>query len=370
MPEDFVMNRLRSSLLPVVLLCLPAAALAQAPPSALVRVVASPGSEASMLRGELRPYQDVDLHARAEGFVERVLVDRGTRVQQGQVLAVLSAPELDARLAEATATREIAQARLAEARARLTALQAVEARLAEAAKTPGVVAGQELVQSREDTRAAQAAVAAAEASVAATVAAADATRRTRDFLEVTAPFAGVVTERLVHPGALAGPGTGPVLRLAQINRLRLVVAVPEVRFASVAPGTSVSFTTTAHPGVTFSGRVARRAGSLDAASRTMAVEADVTNTDGRLAPGMYADVTWPGASGTGLLRVPASSVVRTTRRVFVIRARDGRAEWVDVRVAARQGDVVDVVGALVVGDEILRRATDEMRDGATLPSSR
>lgn len=333
----------------------------------LVPVVASPGAEASLLRGELRPYQEVDLHARVEGFVERVLVDRGAVVTAGQRLAMLSAPELDAKLAEAAATRDMAQARLAEAQAHLTAAQAAEKRLADAAATPGVVSGQELVQSREDARAAQAAVTAAQAAVAAATAAADARRRTQGYLELRAPFAGVVTERLVHPGALVGPGTGPALRLAQVNRLRLVVAVPEGRVSGMARNHAVTFTTAAYPGVRFTGRVARDARALDRSSRTMAVEADVANADGRLAPGMYADVAWPGASGQGQWRVPASAVVRTTQRVFVVRSRNGAAEWVDVRVVSRAGESADVVGALATSDRVVRRASDELRDGARLP---
>lgn len=361
------MNRLSASLVVAAALGCGAPVAAQTAAAVeLARVASSPGTSARMLRGELRAQQEVDLHARVEAFVERVLVDRGSAVKAGQVLATLSAPELDAKVAEATATRDMAQARLAEARARLSALESAEQRLTEAARTEGVVSGQELVQSREGTRAARAAVAAAEASIAATAAAADATRRTRSFLEVRAPFAGMVTDRLVHPGALVGPGTGPALRLAEVTRLRLVVAIPEGQVSSVTRGRTVSFTTAAHPGVAFSGRIARDAGTLDLASRTMAVEADVSNRDGRLRPGMYADVTWPGAAAQAQLRVPATAVVRTTQRVFVIRARDGKAEWVDVRVVARQGDDTDVVGALAVGDQIVRRASDELREGTRL----
>lgn len=361
------MKRLSASLI-VAAVVLASAVPAAQPGQAVevARVSASPGSSGRVLRGELRAQQEVDLHARVAGFVERVLVDRGSSVTAGQLLAVLSAPELDARVAEAAATRDLGQARLAEARARLATLESAEARLAEAAQTEGVVSGQELVQSREGTRAARAAVAAAEAAVAASVAAAEAARRTRGYLELRAPFAGMITERLAHPGALAGPGTSPLLRLAQVTRLRLVVAVPEAQVSSVERGRRVSFTTAAHAGVTFAGRIARDAGTLDPASRTMAVEADVANEDGRLAPGMYADVAWPGTPASSHLRVPATAVVRTTQRVFVIRVRDGKAEWVDVRILAREGDHMDVVGGVAVGDQIVRRGSDEVREGAWL----
>jgi RND family efflux transporter MFP subunit len=183
------------------------------------------------------------------------------------------------------------------------------------------------------------------------------------LLEVKAPFDGVVTERLVHPGALVGPGSaGPeLLRLEQVSRLRLVIAVPEASAAGIAPGKSVRFRVPAHPGREFTAVVARIPRALDPKTRSMAVEADVNNPRNDLAPGMYAEVEWPSARARSLL-VPLASVVITTERSFVIRVVGGKAEWVNVTTGATGGDLVEVFGPLARGDEVVKHATDEIRN--------
>jgi hypothetical protein len=99
----------------------------------------------------------------------------------------------------------------------------------------------------------------------------------------------------------------------------------------------------------------------------MPVELDVFNPDGSLAPGMYPTVGWTVRSSRPALFVPRTSVVTTTERTFVIRNQNGRAEWVDVKKGAADGDLIEVIGALRPGDMVVRRATDELREGATLP---
>ncbi len=103
--------------------------------------------------------------------------------------------------------------------------------------------------------------------------------------------------------------------------------------------------------------------------RTMAVELDVSNTDGSLAPGMYPAVQWPVRKSRPSLLVPRTSVVTTTERTFVVRENAGRAEWVDVTKGAADGDLIEVLGNLRPGDKVVRRATDEIRDGAPLQAS-
>ena len=101
----------------------------------------------------------------------------------------------------------------------------------------------------------------------------------------------------------------------------------------------------------------------------MAVELDVANRDGSLAPGMYPSVKWPIRRSRPALFVPKTSVVTTTERTFVVRSQNGRAEWVDVRKGVTEGALQEVMGDLKAGDMVVRRATDEMREGAPLPSS-
>jgi RND family efflux transporter MFP subunit len=190
------------------------------------------------------------------------------------------------------------------------------------------------------------------------------------YLRITAPFDGVISERLVHPGALVGPGGNPVLlTIQQISKLRLVVAVPEEYVGSIMEAAKVAFQVPAYPERTYSGTVARVSHALDKGTRTMAVELDVANQDGSLAPGMYPTVKWPVRRAQPTLFVPKTSVVTTTERIFVIRNKHGRAEWVDVRKGASDGDLTEVLGDLKAGDMVVRRANDEIREGAPLRAS-
>jgi len=124
----------------------------------------------------------------------------------------------------------------------------------------------------------------------------------------------------------------------------------------------------AYPERNFSGTVARRAQALDQKTRTMAVELDVMNPDRSLAPGMYAAVKWPVRRSQPALYVPRTSVVTTTERTFVIRGKNGKAEWVNVRKGAVDGDLQEVIGELQAGDKVVKRAYDELREGTPLQS--
>jgi len=318
------------------------------------------------LSGELLPFERVDLHARVQGFIEKVLVDRGSIVRQGDPLALINAPEMEAQVAEAEAKARAAESAVSQARAKVVAAQSTFHRLKEASATPGAISGNELVLAEQAASAAQGMLSSAESSFLAAKASLTALRKMQDYLSITAPFSSVVTERLVHPGALVGPNTGPLLRLEQVSRLRLVVAVPEANCSGIRIGTKVPFQVSAYLARVFDARIARIAHSVDPKTRTMSVELDVANASGLLAPGMYPQLNWPVQSWERVLVVPATSVVRTTERVFVIRVKQGRAEWVNVKVGARQGDRAQVLGDLEAGDAVVQNGTDEIREGATL----
>jgi RND family efflux transporter MFP subunit len=188
-----------------------------------------------------------------------------------------------------------------------------------------------------------------------------------DYLRITAPFEGVVTERLAHPGALVGPGAdSALLDLQQVSRLRIVVAVPEEYTGAMIHGARVEFRVPAWPDRVFAGTIARSAHALETKTRTLPVELDAQNGDGALAPGMYPVVKWPVRRARPVLLVPRTAVVTTTERTFVVRAKNGKAEWVNVVKGAAEGDLVEVSGALQAGDRVVKRATDEIREGAPL----
>ena len=320
------------------------------------------------LPGELLPFLKVTLEARVSGFVETVNVARGSAVTAGQTLVRLSAPELAARVAEAEAKVVDAASRKAEAEAKLAGARSTHARLEEASRTPGAIAANELVLAAQQLQAAEAVVKSIESASLAAAAAVRPLRDLESYLDVTAPFDGLVTERLVHRGALVGPGSAQsgLLRIEQVTRLRLVVSVPETEAAGLAIGGRLTFRVPAHPAREFKAVIARIPRSLDAATRSMPVESDFDNSRGDLAPGMYAEVDWPLRRAAKSLLVPPSAVVATTERTFVIRVPGGRAEWVNVKKGAVSGDLVEVVGPLAAGDRIVRRATDEIRNGSPL----
>jgi RND family efflux transporter MFP subunit len=328
-------------------------------------VIASAGDRVVTLPGELVAYESAVLYARVNGFVDTVAVDRGADVRQGQTLATLSVPEMVGQLAEAQSKVQQAEARQAEAEARLASADAMVERLKRAADTPGAVAGLDLVRAGEDAKGARAAVATASQGVEAAKAVLASMKAVDAYRVITAPFSGRITERLVHPGALAGPSASPLFHLEQISRLRLVVPVPEHDLGQIQPGRVVEFRVPAYPGQTFSGKIARSAGSLDARARTMAVEIDVANAKATLAPGMFPDVAWPIVRATPAMLVPVTAIVTTTERTFVIRVKNGAAEWVTVKKGPSSGaDQVEVTGALSAGDVVVRRGTDEIRAGS------
>lgn len=336
----------------------------------VVRVVQRPVAVTLSLPAELAAYETVAIHPRVTGFVQSVAVDRGSRVRSGEVLAVLEAPELVAERSEAQSKLQAADAQLATVRAKADADTSTYEKLKAAAATPGVVAGNDLVVAQKAAEAGGNQIAAAQQSVEAARQALAAIRDMEGYLRVTAPFDGVITERNIHPGALVGPSSGagitPMFRLVQEKRLRLVVPVPEAYAAGVAPDATVGFSVSAYPGQTFSGKVARIARAVDVQTRTMAVELDVVNDEGRLTPGTFCQVRWPVVRDTPSLLVPSASVASTTGRTFVIRVKNGRAEWIDVTTGLTSGKLVEIFGALQPGDLVAARGTDEIQSGSEI----
>lgn len=335
----------------------------------VARVVEQPLDVTLSLPGELVAYESVALHPRVTGFVRSVAVDRGSVVRRGDLLVTLDAPEVVAERAEAQSKLQAASAELAAARAKADADQLTFEKLTAASATPGVVAGHDVVVAGKAAEASRSRMTAAEQQVEAARQAAQAVRELEGYLRVTAPFAGVITERHVHPGALVGPGGGestPMLRLVDQRRLRLVAPVPEAYTAALTRGVTVPFTVSAFPGTTFTGTVARIARAIDVTTRTMAVELDVDNADGRLAPGTFCQIRWPLRRTAPSLFVPTSSVASTTDRTFVVRVRGGKTEWVDVTTGLTAGALVEVFGDLKAGDEVAGRGTDELRPGTAV----
>jgi RND family efflux transporter MFP subunit len=334
----------------------------------VVHVVQRPIDVTLEMPGQLDPFETVAVYPKVTGYVKSIRVDRGSRVKSGELMAELEAPELLAQRAEAQSKLQAAEAQLAVARSKADADKSTYDKLKTASATPGVVAGNDLVLAQKAVEADQSQIAAAQQTAEAARQAVQSITQMEDYLRVTAPFDGVVTERNVHPGTLVGPNSGPaattpMVRVEHNDRLRLVVPVPEAYTAGVTRGGTMTFTVPAYPGQTFSGTVARIAQALDVKTRTMAVELDVTNRDGRLTPGAFCQVKWPVRRPAPSLFVPSGSVGSTTDRTFVIRITNGKTEWVDVRTGLASGPLIEVFGNLRPGDTVAVRGTDEIKPG-------
>ncbi|OLC91701.1 MAG: hypothetical protein AUH86_20215 [Acidobacteria bacterium 13_1_40CM_4_58_4] len=342
---------------------------APAPTVEVVKVTARKLAITMRLPGELQPYEVVAVYPKVTAFVDSITVDRGSVVKSGQLMARLVAPELAAQHAEAQSKLQGAEAQRVEAEAKVAADQGTYQRLKAASGTPGVVAGNDLEVAQKSVEGDRARLEATRESAQAAKAALKSIAEVEGYLQIRAPFDGVVTERNVHPGALVGSASAsgsqvPLVKVEKTSRLRLVVPVPEKYAAGMVNGGKVEFTVPAFPNQTFTGTVARIAHSVDVKTRTMPVELDVTNTGGRLASGMFSEVLWPVRRFDATLFVPSSAVARTTEATFVVRIRDGSAEWVNVQTGETDGKLLEVFGDLHAGDTVAVRGTDELHTGS------
>lgn len=367
---------------------------------AVTRVDSRLLSRKTRLPADLIAFRDVLIYPKVQGFVEWIGVDRGSRVRKGDLLIRMSAPELltqtKQNAAEARAALEdagqveqevsVTAQQLAAARAKAGASTDTYRRLHEAASSyAGIIAGNDLEIAQKRAEADMADVGAYERKLNsikdraasfksrqnAAVQAENSSRDIQSYLTIRAAFDGVITERNVHEGSFVHPPAAdtnaiPLLRLQQLSVLRLVVPVPETDISGVTDGAAVSFTVPSYPGESFTGIVRRIAEAVEPHTRTMAVEMDVANASGRLAPGMFAEVIWPVRRSKPTLVVPQSAVVKTTERTFVIRVNNGMAEWVEVQPGLSVDGLVEVVGSLREGDRVVVRATDELRPGTRI----
>ncbi|MGC2249984.1 MAG: efflux RND transporter periplasmic adaptor subunit, partial [Acidobacteriaceae bacterium] len=336
-----------------------------------VKVVSQKLNITIPLPGELQPYEEVRIFSKVSGFVKWIGVDRGSTVKQGQLLAVLIAPEIVAQKSEAESKVLSAENQRIAAEAKLAADESSWERLKQAANTPGVISDEELEVAEKAATADRARVVALRNTADAARANLRSAEEMESYLRIVAPFDGIVTKRNVHPGALVGPGGGSgtqpsMMRIEQVAHLRLVVAVPEVYVAGIQKGETISFTVPAFPGRTFHGTVARLADSIDVSTRTMPVEMDVWNPGLELHSGMFPSILWPVRRPGPTLFVPQSAVGRNMEQSYVIRVRDDRAEPVSVKTGGVMGNLTEVFGDLQAGDEVALRATDELRSGTAV----
>jgi RND family efflux transporter MFP subunit len=306
--------------------------------------------------GELIAFQQVDLYAKENSFVKKLLVDVGSEVRAGELLAVMEAPEINSQLNAAASQLKAQEAVYIASRSNYN-------RLLETSKTPGTVAPNDLDLALAKMNSDEAQFEAARASYAEI-------GDRKQYLEIRAPFSGVISARNVNTGAYVGPsGKGseyPLFTLQEQQKLRLVVPVPEAYTGYLHENDLVHFTVNAFPNMKFSARVARFAGALDERLRSQRVEMDVPNANKKLLPRMIAEVQLPLSTKDSTFIVPKTAVVNSTERIFVIKVEQGTAHWVDVKKGRAIDDRMEVFGDLQPGDSLVKNASEEVRDGSSV----
>lgn len=315
------------------------------------KITEQPLSSYVKLPGQLKPYDEVNIFAKVNGFVKEVLVDRGTEVKKGQVLLRLEAPELESQMQAATS-------KYLQAQENATASKEKYKRLKEAATEEGAVAPLDLDMAASRMKADEAVVMSEQSNVTSM-------KNIINYLTIMAPFDGVIVQRNISTGGLVGPGGKaelPMLVLQHLQKLRLEVFIPEAYVDKVDLKRNVSFVFNSTPGKENTAHISRSANALTS-MRSEAVEIDVMNKNQELKPGMYAEVKIPLLSGAKSMLVPGHAVVRSTERQFIIKVVDGKAHLVDVKEGLKTNDLTEIFGDVQKDDEIVLHATDEISEG-------
>jgi membrane fusion protein, multidrug efflux system len=275
------------------------------------------------MTGDVLGIRQAELTAKVPGFIDKIYVDRGALVHQGQLLATLTYPEQEALYKKAKANLELAELNYKR-----------EQKLAEL----HVVAEQDLDNARETFQAAKDDL--------------DSQATLYSYRNIRAPFDGYIIRRNFDPGHLLtinGGDTSPLFVIADTSTARVFVYVPEEDIGVLRTGTDVSVTTDAYPGKKFRGTVTRVAEGLDPATRTMQTEVDIANPEGELKPGMFARVNLLLYSHPDALTLPAGAVLRGEDGSFVYTVNNGRAHRRRVQTGLQEGDTVEVTGG--IGDQ-------------------
>jgi membrane fusion protein (multidrug efflux system) len=313
-------------------------------------------SSSLQIPGQLIAYQQVDLYAKVSSFVKKLYVDVGSEVKEGDLLATMEAPELNSQLAGAESTIKSREAIYLASKANYD-------RMFETSKTPGTISPNDLEQAAARKNSDYAQFQAAQA-------ASKEITETQNYLQIKAPFNGVITARNVNPGAYVGPsGKGselPLFNLQEQKQLRLVLSVPEAYTQYLNQKDEVSFTVRSLPGQSFKAAIKRLSGSIDDRLRSQRVEMDVFNNDKKLLPGMVAEVNLPLPASDSTFIVPKTSVVNSTESVFVIRVVNNQTQRVNVKTGRDANDLVEIYGNLKDGDFLLISASDEIKNGTVL----
>ena len=306
-----------------------------------------------VLPGNMQANQQTAIYARVDGYIARWYVDIGAHVEQGQVLADIDAPQIDANLRMAQAQLELAEANLKLAQTNsVRSQQLFQNHVNSQQELDTVLATEQVQQATRDNAA------------AALMSAQD----NKGFEQIRAPFAGTITARYIDVGSLVTSGSVTTVHtlfdLVQSDPIRVLVHVPQADISSVKPGTPATITVDEYPNETFAGKIARDAGAFDPASRTLLLEIDVPNPDGRLYAGMYAHARFSLPSPTTALLIPDNAILIDARgsRVVVVDSSD-KIQIRSVQLGRDFGTKTEILSGLDVRDRVVQNPTDDLHEG-------
>jgi membrane fusion protein (multidrug efflux system) len=305
------------------------------------------------LPGNIRANQQTSIYARVDGYIARWYVDIGAHVEQGQVLADIDAPQIDANLRMAEAQLELAEANL---------------KLAQT----NSVRSQQLFQNHVNSQQELDTVLATEQDKNATRDSAAASLKSaqdmKAFEQIRAPFAGTITARYIDVGSLVTSGSVTTVHtlfdLAQSDPVRVLVHVPQADISTVAPGAPATITVDEYPNETFAGKVARDAGAFDPSSRTLLLEIDALNPDGRLFAGMYAHARFSLPSPTAALLIPDNAILIDAKgsRIVVVDSSN-KIHIKSVKLGRDFGTKTEILSGLDAQDRVVQNPADDLHEG-------
>jgi RND family efflux transporter MFP subunit len=306
-----------------------------------------------ILPANIYAYSDAGLFARTDGYLSKWYFDIGAHVREGQLLAIISSPEVDKQLLQARADLNTAEANAGLAKTN-------------AGRYQGLLTQNAVSKQDTDTFTSQA------QSTSSTVksAAANVQRleELQSFEKIYAPFSGVITARGVDVGQLINAGAGTLMfRISAINVLRVYVNVPQIYSQITAPGTAAALTFSEFPGQTFAGKVVRTAKAIDPSSRTLLVEIDVQNQNGKLMPGAYAEVHLNVHQTVVPMIIPVSALLFRSQGLqvgTVVKGPNGdQAKLVHVTVGEDDGSTVQIIEGLTADSRVVENPPDSLIDG-------
>ena len=318
--------------------------------------------EEIVLPGTTQAFIDTPIFARTNGYLKQWYFDMGAHVQRGQLLAVIETPELDQQLGQARANLKTAQAN--ERLAQITAT-----RWQNLLTTDSV--------SKQETDVAVQDLSARQATVESMIADVQRLEQLQSYERVYAPFSGVITARNTDVGALINAGAGgsqglgvvpqELFHMAAVNRLRIFVSLPEVDSDAAQSGAKVPLTLDEYPGEPFQGTIVRNSDAIDLNSRTLNVEVDIDNRDGRIKPGAYvfAHFKLPDNSmkATHSLIIPADTLLFRSEGLRVGVLRGDHAELVPITIGRDYGATVEVIIGLKPTDQVILNPSDSLTTG-------